>query len=86
MLVEVCKSCLRQNLELVDRNDQLIFVKSVERLIRLENKNLDMQISLTSCQRFCPKNRITLIVKNQLNMSTSVEAAHIAQNIIHLIK
>lgn len=86
MLVEICRSCLRQNLELVDRNDQLRFSKNVEQLIGEANKELDVQISLTSCQRFCPKDRVTLIVKNQLNMSTSIEAFQIAQNIIHLLK
>lgn len=66
--LQICSGCLAKSNE-PHQNHAENFIREVNSQLRQMSLQIDWQISLTSCQRFCPAGRITLVYENQLYMS-----------------
>ncbi|WP_373999016.1 hypothetical protein [Bdellovibrio bacteriovorus] len=83
--VEICSGCVVRSTDGVDESTFLIKKKFLEELIaRLKELRPDVEwnVSFTSCMRFCPDKRMSLVIKNQMGMSTGNTVEIVAHDII----
>lgn len=83
--VEICSGCVVRSAEGVEESTFLIKKKFLEELgARLKELRPDVEwnVSFTSCMRFCPDKRMSLVIKNQMGMSTGNSVDVVAEDII----
>ena len=68
VVLQICSGCLVKSNE-SHQNYTQNFADEVVTQLRQIASDIDWQISLTSCQRFCPAGRVTIVNENQLYMS-----------------
>ena len=76
VILQICSGCLVKSNESHQDYAQN-FSDEVVSQLRQVAPQTDWQISLTSCQRFCPDGRVTIVNENQLYMSRGTSVASV---------
>nr|WP_295905782.1 hypothetical protein [uncultured Bdellovibrio sp.] len=79
--IEICASCAKGST--TDPGFSLKdFVEAVQRELSERKPEVQWQVQTTSCQRFCPPQKITLIVSNKLTMSRDATVESVVEEIL----
>lgn len=81
MKIQICSGCLISG----EEPHQLYvenFIAELHRILREANPTKDWELSATTCQRFCPRNRITLIVQGRLCMSPGTTVDEVSRFVL----
>ncbi|WP_347357715.1 hypothetical protein [Bdellovibrio sp.] len=87
-LVEICSGCIVRS---SGEEGSSVIVKR-EFLEKLQNRlqelrpDIEWSVSTTSCMRFCPPQRMSMVVANRMEMSRSNTVESVADDIVSRIK
>lgn len=76
-LVELCSGCLTRA-----GSTPSGFVESLSRELQERRPDLEWKVTLVSCRRFCPPERLALVVDGQLGMSADQTLDKLVEDLI----
>lgn len=84
MEVEICSSCIARSCEVgesskVDLNE---FLEAVRKELSQAKPDEKWSVVRMSCQRFCPPQRLTMAIANQMAMSSDTSVAGVVKTVL----
>ncbi len=84
MEVQLCTSCIRSSAEVESSEEVQKFIQDVHNELRTRRPEVPWSILQTGCQRFCPPQRITLVVAARLMMSREASVLGVVEQILRI--
>ena len=81
MEVQLCTSCLRSSAEVESPDEVQKFIEAVQKELIVRHPEVPWRILPTGCQRFCPEQKITMVVAAQMMMSPDVSLVGVVKYI-----
>lgn len=84
MEVQLCTSCIRSSAEVESSEEVQKFIEDVIKALHERRPEVPWRILPTGCQRFCPPQRITLVVSAQLMMAREASVNGVVEQILRI--
>ncbi|NUN05307.1 MAG: hypothetical protein HUU57_06060 [Bdellovibrio sp.] len=84
MEVHLCTSCIRSSADVQSQIEVQKFIEDVQKVLSERCPEVPWCLLATGCQRFCPADRITLVIASRLLMSREASVAGVAEQILRI--
>lgn len=83
--IEICSGCIARSVE--GSNEDLgrikkEFLHNVLELLRAQKPDIEWSLETSSCYRFCPPHRLSLVVNKKLGMTRGVSVETVVEDIL----
>lgn len=83
--IEICSGCIARSVEGAGEDLGQIkkeFLHKVLELLRVQRPDVEWSLETTSCYRFCPPHRLSLVVNQKLGMTRGASIETVAEDIL----
>ncbi len=83
--IEICSGCIARSVESSGEDLGQIkkeFLHSVLELLRAKKPDIEWSLETSSCYRFCPPHRLSLVVNQKLGMTRGVSVETVVEDIL----
>lgn len=83
--IEICSGCIARSVESSGEDLGQIkkeFLRSVLELLRAKKTDIEWSLETSSCYRFCPPHRLSLVVNQKLGMTRGVSVETVVEDIL----